>query len=574
MRTYGEVVFDGGRWRFVKLEPHVAIRLKQLFAKIPKQAVAPEITLDGTPEVARDLEWFLLRYPLAIADNDKELMAAERNRHLRKIEDLEAIMRPDYVPRELLLKLPLREYQATGTAVYLANQRLLNGDVVGLGKTAQAIAGWCDPRTLPGIAVVQTHMPKQWVEEIAKFTDLKVHVIRGTKPYSLPPADVYITKYSCLAGWVDVFNTGVFKSVVFDEVQDLRRKESRKYDSARVLSSKAEFVLGMSATPIYNFGDEIYNILDLINPGCLGTWQDFQREWCGYNNTVTDPKALGTYLRENFLFLRRTRKMVGRELPPVNKIVYTVDYDEETVASIEERARTLAIRVTEGEFIERGQAARDLNILMRMYTGISKAKFVAEYVKVLLESGEAVLLAGWHRDVYDIWLKELKDYNPVMYTGSEGPAAKEKAKQAFMKGETNLMIISLRSGVGLNGLQDRCSIVVFGELDWSPGVHRQVEGRLDRDGQEDQVTAIYLVSESGSDPLMVDLLGLKSSQAHSIVDPEEAIGSVQADESRIKKLAEYVLGKKSSSKEELPSHTELDSPQPHAPSPGDPEPLR
>lgn len=70
------------------------------------------------------------------------------------------------------------------------------------------------------------------------------------------------------------------------------------------------------------------------------------------------------------------------------------------------------------------------------------------------------------------------------------------------------MLMSLRSGVGLDGIQKRCSTIVFGELDWSPGIHRQCAGRLDREGQQRQVMAIYLCSESGSDPLIIDLLRL------------------------------------------------------------------
>lgn len=304
-----------------------------------------------------------------------------------------------------------------------------------------------------------------------------------------------------------------------------------------------EYCLGLSATPIYNYGDEIYSVLNLINDGCLGNHEDFLREWTGYGKEVIEPKALGTYLREQMLMLRRTRKDVGRELPPINKIVHTVGYDEDAVTKANEIATQLAIRVTTGSFMERGQAARELDILMRQTTGISKAREVAEYVKILLENNEPIVLAGWHRNVYEIWMEELKEYNPVMYTGSESPAQKEAAKKAFINGETNLFIISLRSGIGLDGLQNRSNIIVLGELDWSPKIHDQLIGRLDRDGQQNQVTAIYLVSEYGSDPLIIDMLSIKSSQSHNIINPLTAVDEQYTDVSRIKILAERFLEK-------------------------------
>jgi hypothetical protein len=187
----------------------------------------------------------------------------------------------------------------------------------------------------------------------------------------------------------------------------------------------------------------------------------------------------------------------------------------------------------------------------RMMTGVAKAKGAAAYVRMLVESGESVLLLGWHRDVYDIWLKELSDLNPMMYTGSESPAQKERSRLAFMSGETKILILSLRSSVGIDGLQLASSLLVFGELDWSPGVHEQVVGRLRRDGQASQVTALFLVADGGTDPLMVDILGLKASQADGVMNPhEKEITEVSADDERIKRLARQILERRSSNRKD------------------------
>lgn len=151
------------------------------------------------------------------------------------------------------------------------------------------------------------------------------------------------------------------------------------------------------------------------------------------------------------------------------------------------------------------------------------------------------MLMGWHRDVYQIWLKELARFKPVMYTGSESEAQKNEAKRKFVEGESNIFIMSLRSGAGLDGLQYRCSTVLFGELDWSPKVHEQIIGRLDREGQQEQITAIYLNTNEGSDPPMVELLGLKQSQATGIIDPGKQLEARHSDKTRIQALAERYL---------------------------------
>lgn len=543
LKTFGRLEFEGGQWVMKDVAPHVCIKIKAVFPRIPKYTTV--FHFRDTPESAADLLWFMSRYPMDIEPHVFDRLHDQKSRYDRTIEEMEQIFMPSYVPSTPLLRdgFRARDYQKRAADLHLRTKRMLLGDDVGLGKTLSAILTFKE-ETLPAIVVVQTHLTRQWQAEIDKFTDLRSYIIKGTRPYSLPASDVYIIKYSCLAGWVDVFKQGFFKSVVFDECQELRRSGSQRYHAAKVLSENTEYCLGLSATPIYNYGDEIFNVLNLIKPGSLGDWDDFIREWASFRGMhciIKDPKALGTYLRDSFLMLRRTTTEVGRELPPINKIVHTVGYDLKEVTDFENLAEKLAMTIVSGSFTERGMAARELDLLLRQKTGVSKARAVAEYVKILASNNEPVVLAGWHRECYEIWKRELAQFSPVFYTGSETESQKHAAKMMFINGESNIFIISLRSGIGLDGLQHRCRTIVFGELDWSPKVHDQVIGRVNRDGQLDQVTAIFLVSEYGSDPVMIDLLGLKSSQAHGIMDPLTAPAQTVSDESRIKKLAEAFL---------------------------------
>lgn len=547
IKTYGKIYISEDKKLILidEAQPHVCIKLKSIFHKIANTAKQPFEFLN-TPENSFDLLWFMERYPLEASASTLKSLKQKRVTHVNTMNDLERILLPDYKHSSPILNpgKVARPYQITGTDLFIKSQRILIGDDIGLGKTLIGILSCLNKKLLPCAVVVQTHMPLQWKESIEEFTNIKVHIIKNTTPYNLPEADVYIFKYSQLIGWNDFFPTMFFKACIFDEIQELRNSGSGKYNGAKKLSNSSEFCLGLSASPIYNYGSEIFNVLNVIKEGCLGSHFDFIREWCNYGKVVSNPTALGTYLRDNFLMLRRTRKEVGRELPPINKIVYTVGYDHEAVKKSEDIARQLAIKVTSGSFMERGQAARELDVMIRHATGVSKAKEVANLVRILLENNEPIVLGAWHRDVYEILLKELADFNPVMYTGSETPTQKEKAKQDFVTGKTKLFIISLRSGIGLDGLQHICNLIVIAELDWSPKVHDQLIGRIDRDGQQKQVTAIFPVSDFGSDPLIIDLLGLKSSQSHNIMNPLLEVEQQYTDESRLQLLAKSFLEKK------------------------------
>lgn len=376
-------------WIITEAQAHVCIKLKNTFPKLDKTGVAPFYFPD-LPEVCADLQWFMSRYPLEISKQDIKLLRKGCKKFENHINELEKILMPDYTASQITDLRPGmagRHYQNIGVDLYLKRRRILIGDDLGLGKTLIAILSFLKPGQTPAAVVCQTHLPPQWAFEIEKFTFLKVHIIKGTKPYSLPKADVYIFKYSLLAGWVDVFATQFFQACVFDEVQEFRTGPgSGKYGGGLILSKSVKNCLMLSATPIYNYADEIYHIYNLLEDGCLGSFNDFTREWGSYDGRrfiCKDPKALGSYLRESFLFLRRTRAEVNMELPPVNKIEHYIEYDEDVMEKDMQLAKMLAIKVVHGSFVESGQAARELNALVRHSTGVAKARYVAEYVKTI-----------------------------------------------------------------------------------------------------------------------------------------------------------------------------------------------
>lgn len=562
-RTYGSLSYSKEKeaWIIDKIEPHVSLRLKALFPRISQTQVG-RFTFKAQPDTCADLFWFTQRYPMLMTVSDEGLLQKQSSAFHQEVAERHRITMPEYLPPqygELKPDCELRNYQMQFVELFRRTRSLLLGDDTGLGKTYEAIGAFLLPGALPVATVVQTNAADQWEEKIQEFSYLRTHIIKGTKPYDLPQADVYIFRYSQLAGWVEVFATNFFKMCCFDEIQELRHgDDTSKGRGAKILTTHTEMQLAMSATPIFNFGIEIFNIIDnYVRPGALGNRAEFIREWCADDGKIVeDPKALGTYLTENHILLRRLKKH-----PPVNRVIIEVPYDKNEVDKIENLARDLALRTLHGSFHESGQAAREFDIWMRQVTGVAKAKAVAAYARIYAEQGTPIILAGWHREVYEIWLQELKDLNPLMYTGSESIAQKRKTKAAFIAGESKIFILSLRSGSGIDGLQKICSTVLFGEIDWSPQVHEQVIGRVDRDGsflgnleemEENPVQAVFLLTQYGSDPVITDLLGLKDSQACGIMNPNQGPVKKNHDTARIKEMAKrYLESLNKSEKHEL-----------------------
>ena len=564
IKTYGtvrhEMVANGsGRpkphW-IVTAEPHVAVRLKRVFARIDQGAQGEYSILD-TPESARDLEWFLDRYPLDVAEPDR-LRAAAARHHER--ESVVATILQGGRPSPVDLAVPLRDYQIEAVELALTTRGLLVADDVGLGKSAVGIGILSDPSARPAAVVTLTHLPGQWSAEFRKFApSLDVYVAKTMSPEdelrkylrrnSLFHPDVYILSYSKIAGWAPYLSR-IIKGLCFDEVQELRRTESNKYRGAVSVALAAEVRVGLSATPIFNYGGEIYNVLDTLKPDAIGSREEFNREWCrdaeSGKSKIRDPAAFGTYARAEGLMIRRTRRDVRRELPPISVMTQTVDADLTVLDKVGDAAATLARVILERgkeDFKgQRMQAAEELSWLLRHATGVAKAIPVAEFVRLLVEAGEPVLLYGWHREVYSLWESRLKEYKPAFYTGTETVSQKTASVRRFVKGETPILIMSLRSGAGVEGLQSACRTLVFGELDWSPAAHIQCIGRVHRDGQEEPVMCYFLVSDSGSDPIVSDVLGLKKQQLEGLRDPEgELLEALATDGGHIRRLAEAYL---------------------------------
>ncbi|KJR10261.1 DEAD/DEAH box helicase [Gordonia sihwensis] len=572
MRTYGTLTWtpDGdsvaGRPTWVlDVHPHVAIKVKRLFPRIQEYRTN-EILIADTPELAAELEWFTIRYPLEMTDRTRTRLSAQARDHEDYITAIDNVLAGQHQFDEFPppARAP-RPYQQTAADLAYLTGGLLLGDEVGLGKTQSALMMLRDPSTLPALIVVPTHLPKQWLRELnAVLPHLKGHIVtkgsplvrrqrRGQTvevPYDTQGADVLIMSYSKLAGWRHSL-AGQIKTVIFDEVQELRRAGSEKYSAAAAIADGGDRRMGLSATPVYNYGGEVFNIYEILKPGVLGTREEFFCEWGSFQRTtgdivVSDPAALGEFLRDQGLLLRRTRAEVGRELLDPAEVVMDIDSATDATDAAMADVVQMAHLVLSGTRQERFTAAGQIDMKLRQATGIDKAPYVAAFARLLLESETKIVIFGWHRAVYDIWLRELSEFQPVMFTGTETAAQKQASVDRFTTDPNcRIFLCSLRSGAGLDGLQGVASVCIFGELDWSPAMHHQAIGRLARDGQEGEVVAYYPVSNIGSDPIISGVLEDKRQQAEPFMAGDEgALFTAQTDDTgRIKRLAQAVLDK-------------------------------
>lgn len=557
--TYGRVVWDEGAWQ-ITATPDVTTRLKRIFVRASPNR-AGTLRLEYSAESARDLEWALERWPMVVEETARARIAEGAVEHRGRGEAVTEILAGQRQHRDLPLapqeQMRPRQYQLQAYDMLATTGSLMLADELGLGKTLASLLTLSEPGNRPLLVVTLTGLERQWVRELNKtFPALRGVAVTKGRPYDLTDAagrapDMVVMNYAKLAGWADHLR-GVARTVVFDEVQELRRDTSQRHRAACQVAGAAQLVAGLSATPVYNFGGEMFSILQVLAPDLVGDRREFAREWCvtdygGLNpkTRISEPAAFRSWLSAQGVFLRRTRQEVGIEMPPLSTTEQFVDVDEDVWERESGNAMEIAklILAQDTEHRTRWKATGEFDWKMRQATGLAKAPFVAEFAKLLLESEEKIILLGWHRAVWDIWAERLADYHPVLYTGSESAAQKARAFDDFVHGDARVMMLSLRSGAGLDGFQDVTQTVVFGELDWSPGVHKQAVGRAHRPGQNRPVNAYFCVTDYGADPVMMDLLNIKKMEAELLINPEPVTAAVEqaAPVEGIRAVAQQIL---------------------------------
>ncbi len=432
----------------------------------------------------------------------------------------------------------------------------LLADEMGLGKTVQTLSYVAtEKQTFPVLVVAPLVTLNNWEREIEKFLKKKsrngrildsdspsVTLIRTGKSKELPTSDIYVINYELLFKRQDDLARLGIKTIVCDEVHNLRSKTTQKYKSVKKLAALPSVLyrIGLSGTPIYNRGSEIWPIIDILKPGLLGSFKEFCEYFCYVNEKgkaiVLENKrdSLRNELQKHVM-LRRKKSDVLKELK--DKVRYKeviasdTDYYLEELDKIWKKLEEEQ-KVAETEFSKSASYHRAIQ-RERQIAGVAKLPHVINFVKNIMEIEESVVVFCHHKIIHKLLHESLQEFSPSSIIGGQTDKFRQEQIDRFQKGETKLMIAGLRAGnVGIN--LTRAKYVIFAELDWSPAIHRQAEDRLHRIGQKNTVFAYYLIGNGTLDDHVANILVDKSYEIDAIMDET-------ADNYENKNKAELIL---------------------------------
>ena len=131
------------------------------------------------------------------------------------------------------------------------------------------------------------------------------------------PGSCVLTTYQTLRNYRFSFAKAEWSAVIFDEAQHIKNPNAFQTISAKAL--KSSFRLALTGTPVENHLGDLWCIIDTVEPGALGSFAEFRRNWIQRMMREKDNKGeIGEKLREHIgkLMLRRLKEEELKGLPP------------------------------------------------------------------------------------------------------------------------------------------------------------------------------------------------------------------------------------------------------------------
>lgn len=156
------------------------------------------------------------------------------------------------------------------------------------GKSRVCVEFIAEIASQRAVVVCPAQVRKNWAREFRKWTNLEATLVSPGKKVDLSAPGVYVVSYELAKRFADETPEVPIDILVLDEMHYLASEKSARSVSIRRIISESTFVVGLSGTPIPNSVRDLWNPVDTIVPGSLGTCGGFIYR---YSNRVANEWA-------------------------------------------------------------------------------------------------------------------------------------------------------------------------------------------------------------------------------------------------------------------------------------------
>ncbi len=464
-------------------------------------------------------------------------------------------MRPVAVPEHF--QASLRPYQQRGLSwlAFLASLGLgaCLADDMGLGKTVQLLALESahraeQPESGPTLLLCPMSLVGNWQREAARFTPgLRVYAHHGPERSrgddlagQLARADLVVTTYATATRDIDELAGFTWQRVVLDEAQAI--KNSLSHAAKAVKRLRAGHKVALTGTPVENRLAELWSIMDFLNPGMLGSPEQFRTRYAipVERHGLTEPaRRLRAVTRPYVLRRLKTDPAIIDDLPEKIEVKQYCQLTAEQASLYEAVVADMMDKIENSDGIERRgnvlaamaklkQVCNHPALLLhdRSAIGSRSGKVIRleELLDEIIAEGDKVLCFTQFTEFAQMLLPHLSARlrTDVAYLHGGTPKARRDELVTRFQSENGppVFLLSLKAGgTGLN--LTAANHVIHLDRWWNPAVENQATDRAFRIGQKRNVQVRKFVCTGTLEEKIDEMIEEKKALADLVVTDGE-----------------------------------------------------
>lgn len=458
-------------------------------------------------------------------------LAIEVEKHL-VIPEFEGLQAPKHLSS--LTPLP-HQLEVAKQVIENMNGKAILADEVGLGKTIEAgliLKEYMIRGLVKKVLIlVPASLVTQWAFELN--TKFFIPAMTQRKSYVWEQADVVVSSIDTAKRdpHRDIIYKQDYDLIIIDEAHKLKNNKTKNYEFVQNLKKK--FCLLLTATPIQNRIEEIFNLVSLLKPGHLGNESVFYEKYKRDSRSLNDDEHLKELV--NKVMIRNRRNDTGIEWTKRKVETLPIEFTKEerelyeavtnlknegdwlgssqfSVMTLQREACSSreAVFYTLKNMLQRKENPSKLfeeqiQLLIKKVEQVTTNSKANKALELIQKIEDKVIIFTEYRatQLYLQWFLKQHGISSVPFRGGFKRGKKDWMRELFQK-HAQVLIATEAGGEGIN-LQF-CHHIINFDLPWNPMRLEQRIGRIHRLGQEKDVNIYNFATKNTVEEHVLKLL--------------------------------------------------------------------
>lgn len=421
-------------------------------------------------------------------------------------ELLKELEKPSLIEETSPLETQLWPYQSYGFSwmyrLWKCSLGGILGDEMGVGKTLQLMALSCHVAKEgrgPVLIVVPSGLLLKWCKDFINHAPAFVSAVhvhlgpnRSKSSQFLNSKRIILTTYNLVVQDYAVLREIDFSAIVCDEAHELKESRTMKSQAIKGLNSQGKYLA--TGTPIQNNLGDYWTLIDIVEPGLLGSQQDFE---LFYSNTPTQAASLVEKTKHRIL--RRTQEQVGIEIPEGTEFYVPLQLSADLDAEYRQLTLDGSNSVGRGALQRKRQFCAhpsSFELSKNPRAGAKSDYLVTELEKIGMLGEKVVIFVADFNEPRDLYRQLINEELPYFWTGTIDGRTPTDLRHHLLEefsnhqGSAALLINPLVGGQGLDIVA--ANHVFHMNPAWNPAKTDQATFRVTRPGQTRQTWSHHL----------------------------------------------------------------------------------